>query len=161
MVRLMETEIRDALEGMHDTDLQIERKVTVVTGFLIRDYIEKFANLVADRYPGLDVRVRAIRNDFFGNLITVSGLVTGRDLIAQLKEIQDSSDTEPLGEEILIPVNMLRSGEKVFLDDITTDDVEKELGLPVRVVWTGGEKFVRALLGLSNSENEDRQIYEL
>ena len=161
MVRLMETEIRDALEGMHDTDLQIERKVTVVTGFLIRDYIEKFANLVADRYPGLDVRVRAIRNDFFGNLITVSGLVTGRDLIAQLKEIQDSSDTEPLGEEILIPVNMLRSGEKVFLDDITTDDVEKELGLPVRVVWSGGEKFVRALLGLSNSENEDRQIYEL
>ena len=56
---------------------------------------------------------------------------------------------------------MLRSGEKVFLDDITTDDVEKELGLPVRVVWTGGEKFVRALLGLANSENEDRQIYEL
>ena len=161
MVRLMESEIRDALEGMHDSDLQIKRKVTVATGFLIRDYIEKFANLVACRYPGLDVRVKAIRNDFFGNLITVSGLVTGRDLIAQLKEIQGSSDTEPLGEEILIPVNMLRSGEKVFLDDITTDDVERELGLPVRVVWSGGEKFVRALLGLEDAKNEDRQIYEL
>ena len=160
MVRLMETEIQDALNGMDDTDLQIHRKVTIATGFLIRDYIEKFAKLVADRYPGLNVRVRAIRNDFFGNLITVSGLVTGRDLIAQLKELQSDSDMEPLGEEILIPVNMLRSGEKVFLDDITTDDVEKELGLPVRVVWSGGEKFVRALLGLTDTENEKRQIYE-
>ena len=160
MVRLMETEIQDALNGMDDTDLQIHRKVTIATGFLIRDYIEKFAKLVADRYPGLNVRVRAIRNDFFGNLITVSGLVTGRDLIAQLKELQSDSDMEPLGEEILIPVNMLRSGEKVFLDDITTDDVEKELGLPVRVVWSGGEKFVRALLGLPDTENDGRQIYE-
>ena len=161
MVRLMENEIRKALENTEYADGIVRRKITVVTGMLIRDYLKTFSEWITEKYPQVEIKVQAIRNVFFGERITVSGLITGQDLIAQLKELKNSSpDKDPLGEELLIPVNMLRSGEKVFLDDLTTDDVEHELGIPVRVVWSGGENFVRAVLGLSGSEQGKRQVYE-
>ena len=167
MVRLMETEIRDALIKMKDKHIPSavysRRKITLATGFLVRGYLTRFSELIMKQFSGLDIQVRPIRNDFFGERITVSGLITGKDLIAQLKEIQSVSEyNKALGEELLIPVNMLKSGEKIFLDDITTDDVERELGIPVRIVWPGGENFVRAVLGLSVSgmEEQGRQVYE-
>ncbi|HAE43987.1 MAG TPA: radical SAM protein [Lachnospiraceae bacterium] len=161
MVRLMENEIRNALEDPEYADHEVSRKITVVTGMLIRDYLKMFSEWVMEKFPQIEIKVQAIRNDFFGERITVSGLITGQDLIAQLKELIISSpDADPLGEELLIPVNMLRSGEKVFLDDLTTDDVERELGIPVRVVWSGGNNFVRAVLGLSEPEQGERQVYE-
>lgn len=94
--------------------------------------------------PGLTIRVYAIRNNFFGETITVSGLITGQDMIAQLKERQQSG--EDLGETLLIPSNMLRSGEQVFLDDVTVGDVEQALGLTVKAVESGGGDFVAAVL---------------
>ncbi len=161
MVRLMENEIRNALEDPEYADHEVSRKITVVTGMLIRDYLKMFSEWVMEKFPQIEIKVQAIRNDFFGERITVSGLITGQDLIAQLKELIISSpDADPLGEELLIPVNMLRSGEKVFLDDLTTDDVERELGIPVRVVWSGGNNFVRAVLGLSEPKQGQRQVYE-
>ena len=161
MVRLMENEIRNALEDPEYADHEVSRKITVVTGMLIRDYLKMFSEWVMEKFPQIEIKVQAIRNDFFGERITVSGLITGQDLIAQLKELIISSpDADPLGEELLLPVNMLRSGEKVFLDDLTTDDVERELGIPVRVVWSGGNNFVRAVLGLSEPEQGERQVYE-
>lgn len=94
--------------------------------------------------PGLTILVYAIRNDFFGETITVSGLITGQDLIAQLKERQQAG--EDLGEALLIPSNMLRSGEQVFLDDVTVGDVEQALGLTVKAVESGGGDFAAAVL---------------
>ena len=161
MVRLMETELLSALEDADCSQISRPRKVTVVTGCLIRDHLIRFSEMIMRKFPMIDIRVAAIRNDFFGHRITVSGLITGQDLISQLREIQNSAeDPSPLGEELLIPVNMLRSGETVFLDDITTEDVERELGIPIRPVWSGGEKFLRAVLGLPDTHNETRQIYE-
>ena len=63
-------------------------------------------------------------------------------------------------EELLIPVSMLRSGEEVFLDDLTTEDVTRELGIPIRITWTGGEEFLRACLGMKAGAAADRQVYE-
>lgn len=161
MVRLLENEIKEALEaGLRMPAAR--RRVTIATGVLISDYIRRFADLVMETYPGLAVRVVPIRNDFFGHMITVSGLITGRDLIAQLDAVRAESEDPDgaLGEAVLIPVNMLRMGETVFLDDLTTADVEEKLGVPVEVVWTSGENFVRGLLGLPHTELDDRQMYE-
>lgn len=137
-VRLLQNEFTQALSEAAG-DMRI-RHVTSATGTLIAPYIRNFAEMVREKYPRVEVRVRPIRNDFFGEKITVSGLVTGGDLIAQLKELA-------LGQELLIPENMLRSGERVFLDDITVYEVEEHLGLPVRIVGMGGSSLLRAMLG--------------
>ena len=81
-----------------------------------------------------------IRNDFFGEMITVSGLITGQDIIKQLK----GKITEKV---LLIPENMLRSDETVFLDDVTVEDLEKALQVNVRIVKSDGMDFVRKVLG--------------
>ncbi len=163
MVRLMETEVRAELDELltnAPSGFAVSpRRVTVVTGKLIEGYMRKFTALVEEAFPEVRVRVQAIRNDFFGPKITVTGLITGQDLIAQLKEIK-AQDPSSLGEEVLLPVTMLRSGEKVFLDDLTTDDVERELSLPVHVVWATGTELVRAILGLAPLHDGKRQIYE-
>ena len=92
--------------------------------------------------------MRPIRNDFFGETITVSGLVTGGDLMAQLKGTD-------LGQRLLIPSNMLRSGERVFLDDVTVEQVEQTLGIPVQIVEAeDGFDLVDTLLELDCPEEE-------
>ena len=85
-------------------------------------------------------QVCPIVNDFFGHTIDVAGLVTGGDLIAQLKG-------KDLGERLLIPVNMLRHGGDVFLDDVHVTDVERELGVSVAVVEQDGYDLLDAMLG--------------
>ena len=95
-------------------------------------------------YPGLIIRVFAIRNDFFGETITVTGLITGQDLMAQLKDQQAKG--VDLGDALLISAAMLRSGEKVFLDDVTIPQMEEALGLRVVIVESSGQDFVDAIL---------------
>ena len=84
-----------------------------------------------------------ILNDFFGETIVVAGLVTGGDLIAQLRG-------KKLGERLLIPANMLRHGERVFLDDVSLDDVERALGVPVIPVEQDGYELLDAMCGISS-----------
>ena len=90
----------------------------------------------------------AIRNDFFGETITVSGLVTGQDLIKQLKE-------KDLGEMLLLPNCMFRSGEEVFLDDLTREDVERELGVRTVIMKNDAHTFMHALSGNLTTEDID------
>lgn len=152
MLRLLEEEVKEAL--LHSGEESVKRQVSIATGRLAAPFIRKNVELVANVYKDLEVEVFPIRNDFFGEMITVSGLITGQDLIAQLKN-------QKLGERLLIPCNMLRAGENVFLDDITVETVEKELGVPVVVVDEDGASFVRALTQKEISKNHKRrQIYE-
>ena len=80
-------------------------------------------------------------------MITVSGLITGQDLLAQLKD-------KELGQSLLLPENMLRSGERVFLDDMTVNELEKELNTPVVIVRSSGDSLVNALLGIEDETDE-------
>ena len=93
------------------------------------------------------VHIHEITNHFFGETITVSGLITGKDLMEQLKE-------KPLGEELLLPVNMLRSGERVFLDDVTVEELEKALQIKVRIVKSSGQDLVTAVTGKEPGRDE-------
>ena len=90
------------------------------------------------KWPQLQVQVIAIRNDFFGELITVSGLVTGGDLLRQLEGV-------PM-DRLLLPANMLRQQEDRFLDDVTPQQVEERLGVSVCLVpETDGAALLDAL----------------
>lgn len=134
----------------------ISRTLTMATGKLTYPTIKSFAAQLMELFPEITINVCCIRNDFFGETITVSGLVTGQDLIKQLKEKKDNG--EYLGDVLLIPSNMLRMGEQIFLDDVTVSDVEKELGMKVVPLETGGKEFIEAVINYDylmerNNEN--------
>ena len=150
MMRLLMTEFEEAmkqLEGSgHYARLQenLRRTVTIATGKLAYPVLKDFAEQLINHFPGLKINVVWIRNDFFGETITVSGLITGQDLIKQLKEKQEEG--VELGDSLIIPSNMLRTGEQVFLDDVTTADVEAALGVRMVINGPEGKDFVEAVL---------------
>ncbi|MGN1151717.1 MAG: DUF512 domain-containing protein, partial [Lachnospiraceae bacterium] len=150
MMRLFRTEFEEALDAVthgvkyHVQKHKLKRTVTVATGKLAYSTVQEFADRLMQAYPGLIIRVFAIRNDFFGETITVTGLITGQDLMAQLKEQQAKG--VDLGETLLISAAMLRSGEQVFLDDVTIPQMEEALGLRVVIVESSGQDFVDAIL---------------
>ena len=136
MLRLLNVEVDECLAEYKGDDRV--RKLTLVTGELAAPSLKEQVAKIQKKYPNISAEVVAIRNDFFGEQITVAGLVTGQDIIAQLKD-------KDLGDVLLLPEVMLRSGEEVFLDDLTVSDVEKALQTRVSIVKSEGEAFVRAV----------------
>ena len=111
---------------------------TIATGVSARPFLQELADKAREK-TGVVGQVIAIVNNFFGHSIDVAGLITGGDLIAQL-------EGKPLGQRLLIPVNMLRHGGDVFLDDLRVADVERALGVPVTVVEQDGFDLLDAML---------------
>ena len=130
----------DAQADTEESERSGRRELSVATGRLAAPLIRELCGEIASRFPGLSVHVYEICNHFFGELITVSGLITGTDLMEQLRG-------KPLGTELLLPVNMLRSGEQVFLDDVTVEELEKALQIKVRIVKSSGQDLVAAVTG--------------
>lgn len=152
MMRLLEREISRYLETVEGDDRTVS--LSTATGYLAGGFIRDMTKKIQEKFPNINTKVYPIRNDFFGEHITVSGLITGQDLIAQLKD-------KDLGERLIIPVNMLRAGEKVFLDDVTVDDVEQALGVPLLIADAPGEAFCRAVIdGVREAPSVRRQVYE-
>ncbi len=118
-----------------------EEELSIATGHLAYPYIKRMAEAVEEAFPQKKIHVYDIRNDFFGEMITVSGLLTGKDIMAQLQG-------ERLGERLLLPQNMLRSGEEVFLDDVTVSHMEKTLQVKIDIVKSSGYDFVNCILDL-------------
>ena len=137
MVRLLEEEVAQTLAGMTGDDRKIHR--TIATGELAAPFLRKHVDAVQKKYPNVDIQVLAIKNEFFGGKITVAGLITGTDLISQLKG-------KDLGDRLLLTNHMLKSGEPVFLDDVTVDDVQNALQIKVSIVESSGNDFVNCIL---------------
>ena len=161
-MRLLMNEFEEALDNLVKSEQYqslketLHRTVTIATGRLTYSTLVSFSERLMKYFPGLTIHVVAIRNDFFGETITVSGLITGQDLISQLKEQQDAG--VKLGDTLNIPINMLRSGEKVFLDDVTVADVEKALNMHIAAVEANGRDFIEAIINpkyCSDRENEN------
>lgn len=148
MVRLMLEEFADALNEAKEKKqkgLQVkEEMLSVVTGRLVYPYIRQMAEEIMEVFPQKTIQVLPIRNDFFGEMITVTGLLTGTDIIAQCKD-------KELGSRLLLPENLLRSGETVLLDDITTDDIQKSLQVTVDIVKSSGYGFLDTILYANQS----------
>lgn len=129
----MKWEFEDAIEECENKN--VKTKKSIATGLLAYDFIKS----LVDKLNSDKITVYPIKNNFFGEKITVSGLVTAGDIIKQLKG-------NDLGEELLIPISMLRHEEDVFLDNLNISDVERELGVRVVVVQNDGFDFVEKLL---------------
>lgn len=152
MVRLLLNEFEEALALRKKKDMDAgpggttkegeTEEISIATGLLAYPYIGKMAERMTEAYPNLKIYVYPVKNDFFGEQITVSGLLTGQDLLNQLTG-------KRLGSRLLLPENMLRSGEDVFLDDLHVGDLEKALQVPVNIVKSSGHDFVETVL---NSE---------
>ena len=138
MLRLLENEFEEAYALLQGDSMT--RSVSVATGLLAAPYIQKFADRLKEKYPNTDIRVWPIKNEFFGEKITVSGLITGQDLVKQLKG-------QDLGERLLLPCNMFRSQEEVFLDDMTLSELKDTLQVEADIVKSSGQDFIDAVLG--------------
>ena len=139
MVRLLTEEIREELRRSAGRKAR-SRHITIATGRLVGPILDGLVREITEVFPQVRADVVPITNHFFGELITVSGLITGQDLTAQLAG-------RDLGEELLLPANMLRSGENVFLDDMTVEQVEETLQIKTVIVESDGRSFVEAVTG--------------
>ncbi len=151
MLRLLLEEFHDALERVDEVCPHVamfkskestqtaKHTISMITGLLAYPYIQRMCDKVMEQFPQLNIQVYGIRNEFFGERITVSGLLTGQDIAAQLKG-------KDLGERIYLPQNVLRSGETVFLDDLTVSDLEETLQVPIYIVKSSGYDFLEAVL---------------
>ena len=144
MMRLLFNEVQEALSAVTGDGRQ--REISLATGRLMYPYIGKILEEIRKKFPNITTHLYAIRNDFFGERITVSGLITGQDLTGQLKG-------QPLGERLLLPCNMLKIGEPVFLDDFTLEEVENSLQVKTDIVKSSGQDLLDAVIGAY--ENDD------
>lgn len=138
MMRLLENEFMETLNGTEKDD-DICRTVTLATGVSASSLLTRLSKKFMEKFPNITVQVVVIENHFFGTRITVSGLLTGQDLLAQLKDRE-------LGDKLLLPCNLLRSGEEVFLDDMTLTELKNALQVKIDIVKSSGQDLLDAIL---------------
>lgn len=139
MVVKFKQEFGDHLKTIKDKVLDRPKTVTVLTGTLIFETIEGLGRLLVEKIKNLNLQVISINNDYFGGKVSVTGLITATDIVKTLKG-------KNLGDRIIIPESMLKSGEEVFLDDLTVTDIEKELGVKVQVCEVNGASFINRIV---------------
>lgn len=122
-----------------DADESLCHKVTIACGEGVFPYMKRIMSMINEKFPNITINTRAIKNNFFGGGVNVSGLVTGGDLIDQLRD-------DDLGDKLIIPSSMLRFENDLFLDDVSTDDVERELGVTLVPVNNNGNDLVEAVI---------------
>ena len=137
MIRSLHDEVVDCLKEMQGDDRT--KKISLATGVLAAPIIREMVSFVNEKFPNIDATVYTIENDFFGKDITVAGLLTGQDIIKQLKE-------QELGEYLILPSVLLRQGEDVLLDDLRIPDLEKALHIKIRIVQSDGDSLVHTII---------------
>jgi len=138
LIALQKEEFLFALEDSEGDSTLVKNK-TIACGESAAPYLAELCEILKTKYPLINVNVKPIINNFFGKMINVSGLIVGNDLISQLIN-------KDLGEELLIPICMLRSGEEVFLDDITVSQAKKDLRVNITAVENSGEALLNAII---------------
>ena len=126
MLTLMRAEFYDALAQTPADDR--ERRFGLVTGFAAKALMEELAGAFREKFPNAHIRVHAVENRFFGPDITVAGLLTGQDILRYFRALGDYE------KELLFPSVMFKSREEqIFLDDVSKEDIERELGVTALV----------------------------
>ena len=144
LIAMLKEDLMDELEW-RDADDSISRKVSIACGTSAAPYLRELMDRVEEKFTNVSITVYPIVNNFFGELINVSGLIVGSDLIDQLKG-------KPLGDELLISSAMLRFENDLFLDDISIDEVREKLHINVLPINNDGKMLLDAILG---KEEED------
>lgn len=138
MVRLMKEEFEQEFSAVQGDDRECE--VSIVTGVLVYDSIKILVDRMKEKFPNVKIHLYKIINDFFGHRITVTGLLTGGDIIKQLKG-------KPLGQRLILPSNTLMADEPKFLDDVTLDQFIEALQVDVCIVESSGADFIHSVIG--------------
>ena len=138
MIAYLTDDVGWKLEDL-DADESLCHKVTIACGEGVFPYMKRIMSMINEKFPNITINTRAIKNNFFGGGVNVSGLVTGGDLIDQLRG-------DDLGDRLIIPSSMLRFENDLFLDDVSTDDVERELGVTLVPVNNNGNDLVEAVI---------------
>ena len=138
MMRLFLNEAMEAIEAM-EPGTKGSGKVSLVTAPTPYGYIRRIVEAIMAKMDGGQVEVHCIRNDFFGERITVTGLLTGRDIMDQLKN-------QDLGQLLLLPENLLKADEAILLDDVTVEDMKKALQIEIDIVQSSGKDFVHKIV---------------
>lgn len=138
MVRLMKEEFEQEFGAVQGDDREYE--VSIVTGVLVYDSIKILVDRMKEKFPNVKIHLYKIINDFFGHRITVTGLLTGGDMIKQLKG-------KPLGQRLILPSNTLMADEPKFLDDVTLDQFIEALQVDVCIVESSGADFIHSVIG--------------
>ena len=145
MIRSMATEFSFELdyieERLAECTPQLPRKISIATGAAAYDHLCALAKLAESRVEGLEIHVHKIINHFFGESITVSGLLTGKDIAEQLAD-------KPLYDELLLPATTLRAEGDLFLCGMTPDELSKKLGVKLTFTGNDGGEFLDAILGI-------------
>lgn len=136
MLRMFETDLEYAAEDLPMTETP-PRRICIATGTSVAPFLRELANKHAPR--GTTVEVRPIVNKFFGESVTVAGLITGQDLVAQCQDVQ--------ADEILIVRSMIRAEGDLFLDNMSVDEVRAKLPCPLKITENSGKGFWRAISG--------------
>lgn len=139
MISKLEREIQDKLKILTTEQLSKKKKVSIATGHSAYEFIKSMANDIMQKCNDVEINVYKIVNNFFGETITVSGLITATDIIDQLKD-------KELGETLYIPRSMLKADEEIFLDNITLEELNKIMGLEVIPCLNKGCDFVDKIL---------------
>ena len=139
MISKLEREIKDYLVTNPKNSMDVKKKVSIATGHSAYNFICDMANCMMEKYLGLDIKVHKIINNFFGDTITVSGLITATDIIDQLKN-------EDLGQTLYIPRSMLKADEEIFLDNITLEELQKIMNMEIVPCLNEGKDFVDKIL---------------
>ena len=142
MIPLLCYEVDEYLKEVSYKDNN-KKTVSIATGYSAYDTIKMLSLKVMDKFKNIKINVYRIRNDFFGDSITVAGLLTGTDIINQLKD-------KELGEYLLLPDALLRNGTMTLLDDIEICDIEKELNIKIKITQNTGKSFINNLLDLED-----------
>ncbi len=130
---------REAEEALSDIDApNTPRKISLVTGVAAAPLLKATVDKAASKWHNLECEVYPVKNNFFGDKITVAGLVTGQDIIAQLSG-------KYLGDELLVPSNMLRFERDLFLDDVSVEELQRKLGVRVKITEPDGYSFICSL----------------
>lgn len=138
MIAYLTDDVKWALEEF-ENDENPNHTVTVACGTGVYPFMKKIMAMINEKFPNTTINTQPIKNNFFGGGVNVSGLVTGGDLINQLKG-------KNIGERLIIPSSMLRFENDLFLDDVSTDDVERELNVQLVAVNNNGADLVNAII---------------
>ena len=139
MISKFEREIKDYLENLSEDHKSKIKKVSIATGHSAYEFMCEMAKCIMEKCPNVQIDVYKIINNYFGDTITVSGLVTATDIIDQLKD-------KNLGETLYIPRSMLKADEEIFLDNITLENLSDIMGLEVVPCLNEGKDFIDKIL---------------
>ena len=126
---------------------KIHKHITVVTGMAACRLIKRMCDDLAGKVEHLKIEVICVENEFFGGHVFVSGLLTGQDIYNILKD-------RCLGDKVILPQSMMKSDEKIFLDDYTVTALETKLGVPIQISEVEGKRFIQAILDLEDRAKE-------